>query len=95
MQNSKILYEKGLVQHKSMVTQSQFSQCQFLAKLDNIKTFYTALKAVNFNQDANVVISEDGLKAVVEESKYVQGTLYVTRITLNYLKNVKLLDLSI
>lgn len=79
MQNSKILLEKGLVQHKSMVTQSQFSQCQFLAKLDNIKTFYSALKAVNFNQDANVVISEDGFKAVVEESTYVQAALYVSR----------------
>lgn len=66
MLNSKVFYEKGLVQHKSMVTQSQFSQCQFFVKLDNIKTFDTALKAVNFNQDANVIISEDGLKAVVE-----------------------------
>lgn len=79
MQNSKILLEKGLVSHKSMVTQSQYSQYQFMAKLDNIKTFYTALKAVNFNQDANVIISDDGLKAVVEESTYVQATLYVTR----------------
>lgn len=78
MQNSKFLLEKGLVKHKSMVTQSQFSQCQFLAKLDNIKTFYSALKAVNFNQDANVIISEDGLKCIIEDST-VQATLYVTR----------------
>lgn len=79
MQHSKVLYEKGLVRHKSMVTQSQFSQCKFVAKLDNIKTFYTALKAINFNEDANIVISEDGFKAVVEESKYVQASLYVTK----------------
>lgn len=79
MHNSKILMEKGLVQHKSMITQSQFSQCKFLAKLDNIKTFYTAMKAINFNEDANIVISEDGFKAVVEESRYVQASLYVTR----------------
>lgn len=79
MQNSKVLYDIGLVRHKSMVTQSQFSQCKFLAKLDNIKTFYTALKAINFNEDANIIISEDGFKAVVEESKYVQASLYVTR----------------
>lgn len=71
--------EKGLVQHKSMITQSQFSQCKFLAKLDNIKTFYTAMKAINFNEDANIVISEDGFKAIVEESRYVQASLYVTR----------------
>lgn len=79
MQHSKVLYEKGLVRSKSMVTQSQFSQCKFLAKLDNIKTFYAALKAINFNEDASIVISEDGLKAIVEESKYVQASLYVTR----------------
>lgn len=95
MQNSKLLYEKGLVQHKSMVTQSQFSQCQFLAKLDNIKTFYTALKAVNFNQDANVVISEDGLKVVVEESKYVQATLYVTRACFSEFRLLSKDDVSI
>lgn len=79
MQNSKLMLDKGLVQHKSMVTQSQYSQCKLLAKLDNIKTFYTAIKAVNFNEDANIIISEDGFKAVVEESKYVQASLYVTR----------------
>lgn len=78
-----------------MVTQSQFSQCQFLAKLDNIKIFYTALKAVNFNQDANVVISEDGLKAVVEESKYVQATLYVTRACFSEFRLLGTEDVSI
>lgn len=62
-----------------MVTQSQFSQIKFLAKLDNIKTFYNSLKAINFNDNATIVISEDGIKAVVEESKYVQASIYVTR----------------
>lgn len=62
-----------------MVTQSQLTQVKFLAKLDNIKTFYTALKAVQFNENANIIITEDGLKAVVEESKYVQASFYVTR----------------
>lgn len=62
-----------------MVTQSQLDQVQFLAKLDNIKTFYNSLKAINFNDDANIIISENGLKAIVEESKYVQASIYVTR----------------
>lgn len=79
MQHSKMLFEKGLVRSKSMVTQSQFSQCKFLAKLENLKTFYTALRAINFNNDANIIISDDGLKAVVEESKNVQASLYITR----------------
>lgn len=62
-----------------MVTQSQLTQIQFVAKLDNIKTLYNALKAINFNENANITISEDGLKAVVEESKYVQASIYITR----------------
>lgn len=79
MQHSKILYSKGLIKQKNMVTQSQLNQVQFLAQLDNIKTFYNSLKAINFNDDANIIISENGLKAIVEESKYVQASIYVTR----------------
>lgn len=79
MQHSKILYSKGLIKQKNMVTQSQLNQVQFLAQLDNIKTFYSSLKAINFNEDANIIISENGLKAIVEESKYVQASIYVTR----------------
>lgn len=79
MQNSKTFFEKGLIRHKSMVTQSQLTQVQFLAKLDKIKSFYSALKAINFNENANLVITEDGLKVVVEESRYVQASFYVTR----------------
>lgn len=62
-----------------MVTQSQFTQIKFLAKLDNIKTLYTALKAINFNENASLTISEDGLKVVVEESKFVEAAFYITR----------------
>lgn len=79
MQHSKILYSKGLIKQKNMVTQSQLNQVQFLAQLDNIKTFYSSLKAINFNEDANIIISDNGLKAIVEESKYVQASIYVTR----------------
>lgn len=79
MQYSKILYAKGFIKQKNMVTQSQMTQIKFLAKLDSIKTFYNSLKAINFNEDANIIISEDGLKAIVEESKYVQASIYVTR----------------
>ncbi|XP_055306071.1 cell cycle checkpoint protein RAD1 [Sitodiplosis mosellana] len=79
MQHSKVLHEKGLIRSKSMLTQSGMSQFIFLAKLDNIKTFYTALKAINFHDDATIIISSDGFKAIVEESKYVQASMYVTR----------------
>lgn len=62
-----------------MVTQSAMSQYKFLAKLDNIKIFYTALKAICLGDDATIVITSDGFKAIVEESKYVQASMYVTR----------------
>lgn len=79
MQHSKILYNRGLIKQKNMVTQSQLNQVQFRAQLDNIKSFYNSLKAINFNDDANIIISENGLQAIVEESKYVQASIYVTR----------------
>lgn len=62
-----------------MVTQSQLSQVRFLAKLENVKTFYTSLKAINFNDDANIIVSDDGLRVIVEESKYVQASVYLTK----------------
>lgn len=79
MIHTKSLYDKGLVQDRSMLTQSQFSQVQFVAKLDNIKLFYSSLKAIHFNDDVTIVLSENGLKAIVEEARYVQATVYVTR----------------
>lgn len=79
MQHSKLILEKGLLRHKSMVTQSKLPQIKFLAKLDNIKTLYNALKAIQFNEDADLQVSEDGLKAVVEQSTYVQASMFVTR----------------
>lgn len=79
MINSKILYAKGLIKNKKMVTQSQLSQVRFLAKLEDVKTFYTSLKAINFNDDANIIVSDDGLRVIVEESKYVQASVFMTK----------------
>lgn len=62
-----------------MVTQSQLCHIQFLAKLDNVKIFYTALKAINFNDDASISISEDGMRIIVEEGQYVQASMYITK----------------
>lgn len=60
-----------------MLTQSQIAQVKFVAKLDNIKLFYNSLKAVNFNEDVTIVLSAEGLKAVVEDAKYVQAVVFV------------------
>lgn len=62
-----------------MLTQSQFSQIQFVGKLDNLKAFYNSLKAINFNEDVNLILTEDGLRAIVEDAKYVQASVYVSR----------------
>lgn len=62
-----------------MVTQSQIPNIKFEAKLDNIKMFYNALRSINFHSDATFFINEHGLKAVVEESKFVQATVYIEK----------------
>lgn len=79
MINAKHLYGKGLVHDLGMLTQSQFSQVRFIAKLDNIKLFYSSLKAINFHDDVTIVMSANGLKAIVEDARYVQATVYVSR----------------
>lgn len=78
MLHAKHLFSKGLIKDKKMLTQSQIAQVKFVAKLDNIKLFYNSLKAVNFNEDVTIVISSDGLKAVVEDAKYVQAVVFVS-----------------
>lgn len=79
MQHSKILYEKGVIKNKKMITQSQFSQIQFVGQLDNIKHFYSALKSINFNEDVHFILTQDGLRAIVEDAKYVQASVYVSK----------------
>lgn len=79
MEHSKALYEKGIIKNKEMLTQSQYPEIQFLAKIDNIKTFFNSLKSIHFNDDVNIVISDSGFKAIVENLKYVQASMYVDR----------------
>lgn len=62
-----------------MVTQSQFTQVRFLAKLDNVKLFYSSLKAINFSDDANILVSDEGLRVTVEMAKYVQANAYISK----------------
>uniref|UniRef100_A0A182NMN3 Checkpoint protein n=1 Tax=Anopheles dirus TaxID=7168 RepID=A0A182NMN3_9DIPT len=62
-----------------MVTQSQFSQVQFQAVLNNFSTLYNVMKAVNFVDNAMVNLSNDGIKVIVEDAKSIQASAYVTR----------------
>lgn len=62
-----------------MATQSQLAELSFQAKLDNIKTFHSSLKALNFAKNVTICIMSDGLRMIVEEAKYVQATIYMSR----------------
>lgn len=62
-----------------MLTQSQFSQVQFSAALANIKYFYSSLKAIQFQENVSISISDEGFRATVEDSKSVQATFYASR----------------
>lgn len=79
MQHSKILYEKGIIKNKKMITQSQFSQNLFEGQLFNIKNLYNSLNAINFNDDVHFLIMEDGLRAIVEDAKYVQASVHISK----------------
>uniref|UniRef100_A0A182MB63 Checkpoint protein n=1 Tax=Anopheles culicifacies TaxID=139723 RepID=A0A182MB63_9DIPT len=62
-----------------MVTQSQFSQIQFQAVLNNFSMLYNVMKAVNFVDNAIVQLSNDGMKVIVEDAKSIQASAYITR----------------
>ncbi|XP_053948852.1 cell cycle checkpoint protein RAD1 [Anastrepha obliqua] len=78
MQHSKTLYEKGILKNIRMLTQRQYSNFKFVARLDQIKTFYTGIKALSFENNGKFQISEDGLRVTVEEGQSVQANLYMT-----------------
>ncbi len=81
MHNSKILYDKGLIKNWKMLTQSQIteSQIRFVGRMDNIKLFYSSLKAVQFHNDVLVNWTDNGFRATVQDAKYCQGSVYVNK----------------
>lgn len=79
MLNTKLLFEKGIVLNRKMLTQSQFSQIQFQAVLSHYSTFYSIMKAVHFVDNVTVQLTSDGVKIIVEEAKSVQATAYIMK----------------
>lgn len=81
MHNSKVLYDKGLIKNLKMLTQSQIteSQIRFVGVMANFKMFYSALKSVQLNNDVLVTWSDNGFKATVQDAKYLQGSVYVSK----------------
>lgn len=71
------LCDRGVIKDRTMITQSQFPDVAFVAKLDNTKVFFAALKALNFSNDVTVQVDATGLRVTVEDSKYVQATIYI------------------
>ncbi|XP_037940851.1 cell cycle checkpoint protein RAD1-like [Teleopsis dalmanni] len=78
MQHSKILYEKGILKNLNMLTQSQYSNFKFVGRLDNIKTFYSGIKALNFGEYGSFQITDDGFRVTVENGKTIQASLFIT-----------------
>ncbi|XP_058116679.1 cell cycle checkpoint protein RAD1 [Anopheles ziemanni] len=79
MQRTKRLFSKGIIHNPKMVTQSQFSQIQFQAVLNNFSMLYNVLKAVSFADNAMVYLSNDGIQVTVEDAKSIQASAYITR----------------
>ncbi|XP_041765483.1 uncharacterized protein LOC121590137 [Anopheles merus] len=79
MQRTKRLFSKGIILNPKMVTQSQFSQIQFQAVLNNFGMLYNVMKAANFVDNAIVQLSNDGMKVIVEDAKSIQASAYITR----------------
>ncbi|XP_043232190.1 cell cycle checkpoint protein RAD1-like isoform X1 [Amphibalanus amphitrite] len=48
-----------------------------VAKIDNVKNVSQLLKAVHFKESAVVVVTSDGLKVTVEDSKCVQANAFI------------------
>lgn len=79
MLNTKLLFEKGVVLNRKMLTQSQFSQIQFQAVLNHYGTFYSIMKAIHFVDNVTVQLTSDGVKIIAEEAKSVQATAYIMK----------------
>lgn len=79
MLNTKLLFEKGIVLNRKMLTQSQFSQIQFKAILNHYATFYNIMKAIHFVDNVTFQLTSDGVKIIAEEAKSVQATAYIMK----------------
>ncbi|XP_055377987.1 cell cycle checkpoint protein RAD1 isoform X2 [Condylostylus longicornis] len=62
-----------------MLTQSQISQLEFVGKLDSIRGLFTALKSINFTEDALFQFTREGLRVIVENSNLIQANVYITK----------------
>ncbi|EDW59676.2 cell cycle checkpoint protein RAD1 [Drosophila virilis] len=77
MQHSKLLYEKGIIKNRRMLTQSQYENYKLVCRLEHIKTFYSSIKAICFSDFGTLQASEDGLLITVEQGKSIQATLFI------------------
>lgn len=51
--------------------------CEFVAKLGNLKIIVQLLKAINFKETATCFGTQNGLKVTVEDAKCMQGSAYI------------------
>ncbi|XP_050083579.1 cell cycle checkpoint protein RAD1-like [Anopheles aquasalis] len=79
MQRTKVLLSKGIVHNRNMVTQTQYSQIQFQAVVNNLATFHNVIKAINFVENAMIQLSKEGLQVTVEDAKSIQAVALIKR----------------
>ncbi|XP_059223486.1 cell cycle checkpoint protein RAD1 [Stomoxys calcitrans] len=77
MQHSKLLYEKGILHNLKMLTQSQYSNFKFVARLDQIKTLTAGIKSLTFGEYGAFMVNEDGFTCTVEQGKCIQASLFL------------------
>lgn len=80
MQNGKVLFAKGILHNKKMLTQSQLVETQFKGTVSSVKSLIDALKAINIGTAVNALvdISSTGMQLTVEDSNCFQAVLYIT-----------------
>ncbi|XP_035777902.1 cell cycle checkpoint protein RAD1-like [Anopheles albimanus] len=79
MQRTKALLSKGIVHNRNMVTQTQYSQIQFQAVVNNLATFHNVIKAISFVENAMCQLSKEGLQVTVEDAKSIQAVALIKR----------------
>lgn len=87
MINSKIYYKKGIIKNwtSGMLTQTQLSQIQFYAIIEQVKTFHQILRALSFAEAAVFQIGAHGMKIIAEEARTVQASAYIKRNNQSFL----------
>ena len=66
-------------QRSQATSQSQLGDGLLDAKLDDVQTILSILKTVSFAQEATCLMSSNGLKFIVEQSKSLEAKVFLRK----------------